>query len=111
MIGWIQGLAEVLPAYQDKNGLWYQVLDQPKRKGNFPEASVTTQFMYAYAKAVNKGYIDPKYRAVAEKAFNGLKSKLMVERQDGTLTRDTLLPGGRLGRTSVSRWQLRILHW
>ena len=22
MIGWIQGLAEVLPAYQDKNGLW-----------------------------------------------------------------------------------------
>lgn len=25
MIGWIQGLAEVLPAYQDKNGLWYQV--------------------------------------------------------------------------------------
>ena len=74
MIGWIQGLAEVLPAYQDKNGLWYQVLDQPKRKGNFPEASVTTQFMYAYAKAVNKGYIDPKYRAVAEKAFKGLKS-------------------------------------
>ena len=42
--------------------------------------------MYAYAKAVNKGYIDPKYRAVAEKAFKGLKSKLMVERQDGTLT-------------------------
>lgn len=57
MIDWIQGLAEVLPAYQDKNGLWYQVLDQPKRKGNFPEASVTTQFMYAYAKAVNKGIL------------------------------------------------------
>lgn len=97
MIGWIQGLAEVLPAYQDKNGLWYQVLDQPKRKGNFPEASVTTQFMYAYAKAVNKGYIDPKYRAVAEKAFNGLKSKLMVERQDGTLTLTRCCQVGGLG--------------
>ena len=97
MIGWIQGLAEVLPAYQDKNGLWYQVLDQPKRKGNFPEASVTTQFMYAYAKAVNKGYIDPKYRAVAEKAFKGLKSKLMVERQDGTLTLTRCCQVGGLG--------------
>ena len=52
MIIWIQNLAEVLPKYQDKDGLWYQVLDQPMREGNFPEASVTTQFMYAYAKAV-----------------------------------------------------------
>lgn len=97
LIGWIQGLAEVLPQYQDKNGLWYQVLDQPKRKGNFPEASVTTQFMYAYAKAVNKGYIDAKYRAVAEKAFNGLKSKLMVIRQDGTLNLTRCCQVGGLG--------------
>lgn len=71
--------------------------DQPKRKGNFPEASVTTQFMYAYAKAVNKGYIDEKYRAVAEKAFNGLKSKLIVECQDGTLTLTRCCQVGGLG--------------
>ena len=71
MIGYIRGLAETLPKYQDKAGLWYQVIDQPKRKGNFPEASVTTQCMYAYAKAVNKGYIYARYRAVAENA--GLK--------------------------------------
>ena len=35
MIGYIRGLAETLPKYQDKAGLWYQVIDQPKRKGNF----------------------------------------------------------------------------
>jgi len=86
IIGYIQGLAEALPKYQDKDGLWYQVLDQPKREGNFPEASVTTQFMYAYAKAVNKGYIDKKYKVYAEKAFEGLKSKLITENNDGTLT-------------------------
>lgn len=67
MISWIQGLADTLPKYQDKAGLWYQVIDQPKREGNFPEASVTSQCMYAYAKAVNKGYIDAKYREVARK--------------------------------------------
>ena len=97
MIGWIQGLAETLPKYQDKNGLWYQVIDQPKREGNFPEASVTSQCMYAYAKAVNKGYIDKKYRAVAEKAFKGLNDKLMRENADGTLTLTRCCQVGGLG--------------
>ena len=93
----IQGLADALPKYQDKDGLWYQVLDQPKREGNFPEASVTTQFMYAYAKAVNKGYLDKKYRAYAEKAFDGLKNKLIKENEDGTLTLTRCCQVGGLG--------------
>lgn len=97
MIGYIQGLAEALPKYQDKDGLWYQVIDQPKREGNFPEASVTTQCMYGYAKAVNKGYIDAKYRTVAEKAFAGLKKKLLVENEDGTLTLTRCCQVGGLG--------------
>ena len=42
--------------------------------------------MYAYAKAVNKGYIDARYRTIAEKAFNGLKKTLLRENPDGTLT-------------------------
>ncbi|MEL5892353.1 glycoside hydrolase family 88 protein [Bacteroides sp. GD17] len=96
MIGYIKGLAEALPKYQ-RGGLWYQVIDQPKRKGNFPEASVTTQCMYAYAKAVNKGYIDAKYRTVAEKALQGLKDKLLVENQDGTLTLTRCCQVGGLG--------------
>jgi ATP-dependent Zn protease len=94
---WIQNLAEVLPKYQDKDGLWYQVLDQPMREGNFPEASVTTQFMYAYAKAVNKGYVDKKYKVYAEKAFKGLKEKLLVENADGTLTLTRCCQVGGLG--------------
>nr|WP_320057387.1 glycoside hydrolase family 88 protein [uncultured Bacteroides sp.] len=97
MVTWIQGLADTLPKYQDKNGLWYQVLDQPTRQGNFPEASVTTQFMYAYAKAVNKGYLDKKYRVYAEKAFKGLQDKLLVENADGTLTLTRCCQVGGLG--------------
>ncbi|HEY6913698.1 MAG TPA: glycoside hydrolase family 88 protein, partial [Paludibacter sp.] len=37
LISIIQGLADALPNYQRK-GLWYQVIDQPERTGNFPEA-------------------------------------------------------------------------
>lgn len=97
MISWIQGLAETLPKYQDKSGLWYQVIDQPKREGNFPEASVTSQCMYAYAKAVNKGYVDKKYRDVAEKALKGLTGKLLAENPDGTLTLTRCCQVGGLG--------------
>ncbi|BES62909.1 glycoside hydrolase family 88 protein [Dysgonomonas capnocytophagoides] len=86
LIKMINGLAETLPKYQDKTGLWYQVLDKGAVGGNYLEASVSSMFMYGYAKAVNKGYIDKKYRAVAEKAYNGLMKTLIVKNADGTLT-------------------------
>lgn len=82
----IQGLADVLPKYQDKTGLWYQVLDQGDREGNYLEASVSSMFMYSYAKAANKGYIDKNYRKIAEKAYDGLMNTLIVKNDDGTLT-------------------------
>lgn len=97
LIGYIRGLADALSKYQDKSGLWYQVIDQPKRKDNFPEASVTAQCMYAYAKAVNKEYIAPEYRTVAEKAFYGIKDKLLRENPDGTLTLTRCCQVGGLG--------------
>lgn len=86
LIKMINGLAETLPKYQDKTGLWYQVLDKGAVGGNYLEASVSSMFMYGYAKAVNKGYIDKKYRAVAEKAYNRLMKTLIVKNADGTLT-------------------------
>jgi len=96
LIAIIQGLADALPIYQT-NGLWSQVIDQPSRKGNFPEASVTTQFMYAFAKAVNKGYIDKKYKVYAEKALQGIVDRLLVENTDGTLTLTRCCAVGGLG--------------
>lgn len=97
IIGYIQGLADALPKYMDEDGLWYQVVDMREREGNFPEASVTTQCMYAYAKAVNKGYIDEKYRAIAIKAFDGLKKTLLKELPDGTLSLTRCCQVGGLG--------------
>jgi len=86
LIAIIKQLAETLPKYQDKTGLWYQVVDKGTQQGNYLEASVSSMFMYSYAKAVNKGYIDPKYKKVAEKAYDGLMKNLIVKNTDGTLT-------------------------
>ncbi|SHE44500.1 glycoside hydrolase family 88/105 protein [Dysgonomonas macrotermitis] len=93
----VQGLAETLPKYQDKTGLWYQVLDMPDRQGNYLEASVSSMFTYSFAKAVNKGYIDAKYRSVAEKAYDGLMKVLVVKNADGTLTLTKCCAVGGLG--------------
>lgn len=82
----IQGLADTLPKYQSANGLWYQVMDKPAHKGNYHEASVSSMFMYSYAKAVKMGYLDKKYLAVAEKAYGGIMKDLIVKNTDGTLT-------------------------
>ncbi|MDR2131315.1 MAG: glycoside hydrolase family 88 protein [Odoribacteraceae bacterium] len=81
-----RGLVEVLPNYQDADGLWSQVLDQPGRAGNYQEASVSSMFMYAIAKAVNKGYVEERYRKVAERAFEGITKKLIREEADGSLS-------------------------
>ena len=97
LITFIKGLAVSLPEYQDKDGLWYQVLDCPEREGNFPEASVTSMFMYAYAKAVNKGYIDEEYIRVAEKAYDGLRKVLLRRESDKTWTLTRCCAVGGLG--------------
>ena len=96
IIGYVEGLAAAVVKYQ-RDGLWYQVMDCPERAGNYPEASVTTQFMYALAKAVNKGYIDRKYRKNAVEALAAIKDRLMLELEDGTLSLTQCCAVGGLG--------------
>jgi unsaturated rhamnogalacturonyl hydrolase len=62
--------------YQDpKTGLWYQVLDQGDRKGNYLEATASSMFVYAMAKGVNHGYLPRNYVPAIEKA-TGASSKI-----------------------------------
>ncbi|MBQ1204282.1 MAG: glycoside hydrolase family 88 protein [Alistipes sp.] len=96
IIGYIRGLAESLPRYA-RNHLWYQVLDCPERAGNYPEATVTAQFMYAYAKAANRGYIDRSYRRYAEQIFEALRRELIMEDEQGILSLTQCCAVGGLG--------------
>jgi unsaturated rhamnogalacturonyl hydrolase len=93
----INQLAEAMARYQDASGLWYQVIDQGTREGNYLEASVSSMLMYSCAKAVNKGYLPEKYRQVAEKAFDGLTTKLIKKNEDGTLSLTQCCSVGGLG--------------
>ncbi len=73
--------------YQDpQTGLWYQVLDQGTRPGNYLEATGSSMFTYALLKAVRKGYISKDYKAVATKAYSGILEKLIKTNSDGTIS-------------------------
>ncbi len=62
------------------SGLWYQVLDQGARVGNYLETSASCMAVYAAAKGVRLGYLAPEYRAMAEKAYDGIvRDKLGVD--------------------------------
>jgi unsaturated rhamnogalacturonyl hydrolase len=54
------------------SGVWYQVLDQGDRSGNYLEASASCMFVYALAKGVRKGYIGKEYLAVAVRGYEGI---------------------------------------
>jgi len=59
-----------LSRYQGKNGLWHQLLNRPD---SFEESSSTAMFTFAFAKAVNQGWIPDIYASIAVSAWNGLK--------------------------------------
>lgn len=80
----LRRLAPALQNYQDKEtGLWYQVVDQGAREGNYLEGSASCMYVYALAKGVNKGYLDKNYLKVAEKGYKGIIDHLIEVKEDG----------------------------
>ena len=80
-------VAEGIKKYQDpKTGLWYQVLDQGAREGNYLEATASSMFTYTLLKATRKGYISSDFITVATKAYNGIVENLIKDNGDGTIS-------------------------
>src|SRR5580658_9414207 len=65
--------AAAVAHYQDgATGLWYQVLDKARTKGNYLESSASCMFVYALAKGVRLGYLPKHYLATAERGYQGI---------------------------------------
>ncbi|MBN1963111.1 MAG: glycoside hydrolase family 88 protein [Anaerolineae bacterium] len=66
-----------LVAVQDRTtGLWYQVLDQGDRTGNYLEASASCMIAYALAKAIRRGYTGACHTQAARRAYQGILAHL-----------------------------------
>lgn len=85
LIGYLNELAIAVSKYQDKSGLWYQIPNLQKQKGNFLESSGSSMLVYTLAKGVNKGYLPARFEKVANKGFNGLIKNLIKVDEDGEI--------------------------
>ena len=73
--------------WQDKEtGLWYQVMDQPGRKGNYLESTCSSMFAYVLMKATNKGYLGEKYFLAGKKAYQGILKNFIRVNADKTIS-------------------------
>lgn len=74
----VKRLAKAILAVQDdQSGLWYQVLDQKGRIGNYLESSASAMFCYFLLKCIINSYCsDQKIRSCAEQGY-----KALLERQ------------------------------
>ena len=73
--------------YQDeKTGLWYQVMDQPGRDGNYLESTCSSMFAYVLLKANRMGYLGEKYREAGIKAYKGIINNFIRINPDKTIS-------------------------
>lgn len=70
--------------WQDPStGLWWQVMDQGDRQGNYREATASAMFVYALAKGINRGYLSRDLQPAVEKAYDGIIRNLIQPDGDG----------------------------
>lgn len=82
----VQRLAEALKKVQDPaSGVWWQVLDQGNREGNYLESSCSCMFVYFLAKSIRQGYIDNSYWQVVKKGYAGILDQFISINSDSTI--------------------------
>jgi unsaturated rhamnogalacturonyl hydrolase len=78
--------ANAIVKVQDaKTGLWWDILNRPNYKNNYPEASASSMFVYTLAKGVRKGYLPNTFLGNAKKGFDGITKTFITTTSDGHL--------------------------
>lgn len=75
-------LKDLIPRIQKnqdtESGMWYQVMDEGDRKGNYLETSASSMFAYTFLKATRKQIItDTQTKEAAQKSIEGIKARYL----------------------------------
>ena len=98
IISILDRLTSALANFQDRStGLWYQVLDQGNRPGNYLEASASCMFIYAIAKGVRRGYLASRFLELAAKGYRGVLGNLIEIDERGWVNLNGTCGVGGLG--------------
>lgn len=98
MIRILQNCCDALLKVRDqKSGIWYQVLNQGGREGNYLEGSGSAMYIYVFAKGARLGYLDEKFRNVANSAYDGFIKELVTTDDKGNVIIHNICGGCGLG--------------
>lgn len=98
LVSILQKTCDALLKVRDpKSGIWYQVLNQGGREGNYLEGSGSAMYIYVFAKGARLGYLDKKYRQVAQDAFDCFIKELVTVDNKGMVTIHNICGGCGLG--------------
>ena len=82
-----RGIFDTLPEYADPaTGMWYQVLDQPGREGNYVEATCSAMFTYAMLKGIRLGFLDKSLHKEACRNYSRLLETFVTTGADGLVS-------------------------
>lgn len=79
-------LINSITAFRDKDsGLYWQVVDQPARDGNYLETSGSSMIAYAQLKGARLGVLDPSYASLGKATFDGICERYLKTSDSGEL--------------------------
>ena len=61
--------------------MFWQVVDQKNRKGNYLETSGSAMIAYAMMKGARLGLVDKKYSALGKSIFDGICKEYLTEKE------------------------------
>ena len=98
LVALLKRRTDAMLKYQDKTGVWWQIVDMPEEKGNYLEASASCMMLHTLAKGILKGYLDKDtYLPAAKAAYDGIITEFVSETEEGTLNLNKVVEVGGLG--------------
>jgi len=94
----LRRLSTAVVRYQDpKRQVWYQVVDQGDRPGNYLEASVSCMLSYALQKAARLGYVEAEIGEAGRRAYQGILDEFVRIDDKGLVNLDHVCQVAGLG--------------
>ena len=97
--GFLREISGAIVRAQDPGGLWWQVMDQGDRPGNYLEQSASCMFAYALAKGARQGHLAAEHRASALRAYAAIVERFVRPTPDGGVDITGCCVGTGLGGT------------
>ena len=70
-------MRSMLPYADPETGMYWQVVDQMEREGNYLESSGSSMSAYAMLKGARLGFLEKEYAAQGKKTFDGIIGKYL----------------------------------